>query len=130
MIKRIAVLSLLLVYICTTVGFALNLHFCGTKISNIGINQSSQKPCCSKETETKPDKCCKDKQVKIKILDQQQTIQTAKIPAVSNLDLFIIPEGLSTITSNPFLSVSRLNYRGPPVRSNIPLTIQNCIFRI
>ena len=130
MIKRIAVLSLLLVYLSTTAGFALSLHFCGTKISNIRINQSSQKPCCSKETETKPDNCCKDKQIKIKISDQQQTIQSAKIPVVSNLDLFIIPEGILSSTSNTFISISRLSYRGPPVASDIPLTIQNCIFRI
>jgi hypothetical protein len=130
MIKRIAVLSLLLVYLSTTGGFALSLHFCGTKISNVRINQSSQKPCCSKETETKPDKCCKDKHIKIKISDQQQTIQAAKIPAVSNVNLFIIPEGLSNLTSNPFILASRLDYRGPPVTSDIPLSIQNCIFRI
>ncbi len=130
MIKRIAVFSLLVVYLCTTVGFAMSLHFCGTKISDIRINQSSQKPCCSEETETKPDQCCKDKHIRIKVSDQQQTIQFAKIPAAGKLDLFVVPERTSSSSLNTLSLISRLKYRGPPVISNIPLTVQNCNFRI
>ncbi len=130
MIKRIAVLSLLLVYLGTTVGFAMSLHFCGTKVSDIRINQTSKKPCCSKETESKPDNCCKDKHIKIKISDQQQTIQSAKIPPASNLDLFIAQERTFTNISSTPDQITRLRYRGPPVNSDIPLTLQNCNFRI
>lgn len=128
--KRIAVLSLLIVYVITTVGFAMSLHFCGSKISNIRINQSSQKSCCSKELETTPDKCCKDKHVKIRISDQQQTIQSAKIPGITGLDLFILPSTPVIQCSDVITSSSRLSYRGPPLNSDVPLTIQNCIFRI
>lgn len=130
MIKRIAVLSFLSVYLCTTVGFAMSLHFCGSKIANIRVNQNSQKPCCSKEKETKSDTCCKDKHIEIKISDSHQAIQTAKIPAASNLDLLIAPERTSNSQSNTLFRISRLNYRGPPLHSNVPLTVQNCNFRI
>lgn len=130
MIKRIAIFSLLLVYLSTTAGFALSLHFCGTKISNIRINQSAKKPCCKKEAEEKPDKCCKDKHVRIKVSDLQQTAQSAKIPAICNLDLYINPNNISVFTTGLFVSISAVSYRGPPVRSSIPLTLQNCIFRI
>lgn len=130
MIKRIAVMTLLLMYVCTTVGFAMSLHFCGTKISNIRINESSKKSCCSKETETKPDRCCKDQHIKIKISDQQQAAQPAKIPAASNIDLLLAPH--RTYLSRPatFIPLSSLPFRWPPVTSLVSLNIQNRNFRI
>ncbi len=130
MIKRIAVLSLLMVYLSTTAGFALTLHFCGSKVSNIGINRSSPKPCCPAESESKPDNCCKDEHIQIKVSDQQQNTQSAKLPAVSNLDLFIIPERIPTFSKETARLSSQLRYRGPPAISSIPLTIQNSVFRI
>ena len=129
MLKRIVVLSLLSVYFGTTVGFAMSVHFCGSKILNVRINQSSSKPCCSKEVAATPDKCCKDKHIQIKISDQQQTIQSAKIPAVSNLDLFIDLREICDINSNTVISITRLNDREPPELSGIPLTIKHCTFR-
>lgn len=130
MFKRIAIVSLLLMYFGTTVGFAMRLHFCGTKISSIRLNYESEKPCCANETESKTDECCKDKQIHIKISDQQQIIQSAKVPAVLDFDLLIYP----SLIPNSFLdistSISVLNYRGPPEISEPPFTIQNCTFRI
>ncbi len=129
MIKRIAVLSLLLMYLGTTFGFAMSLHFCGTKISDIQITQSSRKPCCAKETESKSDDCCNDKQIKIKVSDQQLNISLNRLPKTSNLDLFIIPVRVSTLAE---LSVtySGLSFRGPPDISKLPLTIKHCRFQI
>ncbi len=130
MIKRIAIFSLLMVYMSTTVGFALTLHFCGTKVSNVRINQSVKKPCCTSESEAKPDKCCKDQDIKIKVSDQQYNIQSAKVPGVSNLDLFIVPSRIATLSSGSVHLISQLSYRGPPAPRGIPLTIQNCVFLI
>ncbi|SKB74931.1 HYC_CC_PP family protein [Daejeonella lutea] len=131
MFKRIAVLSLLLLYLCTTVGFAMSLHFCGTKISNIRINQSAKKPCCSNENEAKPDKCCKDKHLKIKVSDQQQTIQSAKVPAASNVDLFLLPaEDTFPLDRTASRHFSRSVFRGPPPTSGISLNLRYCNFRI
>jgi hypothetical protein len=130
MIKRIAILSLMLVYLSTTAGFALTLHFCGSKVSNIGINRSSPKPCCPTESASKPDSCCKDQHLKIKVSDKQHSIQSAKIPAASNLDLFVIPERIQTFSTEIARLSSQLRHRGPPSLPIIPLTIQNCVFRI
>lgn len=130
MIKRIAVLSLLLVYMSTTVGFALTLHFCGKKVSDVRINQTSKKPCCTKEADGKPDNCCKDKHVKIKVSDQQQNIKTAKAPAASLLDLFIVPEIVANAISFALNPHGKITQRGPPTGKVVPLTIQNCTLRI
>jgi hypothetical protein len=130
MLKRVAVLSLLLMYLGTTVGFAMSVHFCGTKISRVRINYKSEKSCCVKETGSNADECCKDKQINIKLSDQQQFIQSAKIPAVVNFDLLVFPSWISNSFSETSASVSRSPYRGPPVISNVPFSIQNCTFRI
>ncbi len=130
MIKRIAILSLLLLYISTTSGFALNLHFCGTKVSDIRINHSAKKTCCKEDTESKPDTCCKDQHIRIKVSDQQQVIQSAKLPAVSDINLFILPENPDVSVPESSFSASILKYTRAPGYSTIPLNIQNCVFLI
>ncbi len=130
MIRKIAVLSLLLMYISTTAGFALTLHFCGLKVSNVGINRTAPKPCCPTESETKPDNCCKDEHIQIKISDEQQNIQPAKVPAVSNLDLLNLNQRISPFHVEAIRLSSKLRYGGPPILSQIPVSIQNCVFRI
>lgn len=129
MFKRIAVLSFLLMYLGTTVGFAMSLHFCGTNLSEIQINQDSKKPCCADETKTKTDNCCEDKHIDIKVSDQQQNISFIKLPIPTNFKLFLTPLKITTVSvlSSPYF---RLGYRVAPNISNIPLTIQNCRFQI
>ena len=130
MFKRIATVSLLLVYLGTTVGLAMSVHFCGTKISNIQLAYESKKACCANETESKADVCCKEKQIHIKVSDQQQIIQSAKIPVAFNFDLLINPFWISNSFLYITTSISVLNYRGAPEISEPPSTIQNCTFRI
>lgn len=131
MFRRISILTLLLMYLSTTVGFAVSIHFCGAKISNVRVNQTGKKPCCKSEDESKPDKCCKDKHVEVKVSDQQQNSASAKIPAVSSLDLFIIPFNQFVFSTTASSSAFQPDYRGPPeVGNTIPLTIKYCVFRI
>lgn len=130
MIKRIAVISLLLMYVSTSVGFAMSLHFCGVKVSNIRINPGSKKPCCSKETESKPDKCCKDKHLNVKVTDSQRIVQPAKVPVASNHDIFLVLQRQFALNSESFLQGSAFRFRGPRVSSPVPLNIQHCNFRI
>lgn len=130
MLKRIAILSILLMYLSTTVGFAMSLHFCGTEISSIQLNHESKKPCCGNETTSKANECCKDKQIHIKLSDQHQTKQSAKIPAEFNFDLLFYPSWISNFFVDTSSAISGLNYRRPPTISDLPFTIQNCTFRI
>jgi len=117
-------------YLGTTVGLAMSVHFCGTKISSIRLNYESEKSCCANETESKADECCKDKQIHIKVSDQQQIIQSAKIPVAFNFDLLVNPSWISNSFLDITTSISVLNYRGGPKISKPPCTIQNCTFRI
>ncbi len=129
MIRKLAILSLLLLYLGTSAGFALSLHFCGKEISDIRLNHQEKKSCCKNE-ENSTDRCCKDKHISVKISDEQHHAQSAKIPAVSCTALF-------TATYNPFIpepgSPAKLqarSFRGPPATDPVPLTIKNCNFRI
>ena len=125
-----AIVSLLLMYLGTTVGFAMSLHFCGIKLSSIRANYESENPCCANQTKSKADECCKDKKILIKASDQQQIIQSVKIPAAFNFDLLVNRSRISNSFADRTASISVLNYRGAPEISEPPLTIQNCTFRI
>lgn len=130
MFKRIAILSILLMYLGTTVGFAMSLHFCGTEFTTIGINSDEKKSCCADEAKSKSDKCCKDKQIEVKVSDQQQAMNINKVPAPVNINLFSYPLGLTNKISGLPVPKSNLSNLVPPVISNIPFRIQNSVFRI
>ena len=117
-------------YLGTTVGWATSIHFCGTKISSIRLNYESERPCCANETESKADECCTDKQIHVEVSDQQQIIQSTKIPVAFNFDLLVNPSWISNSFLDITTSISVLNYRGGPEISKPPVTIQNCTFRI
>jgi hypothetical protein len=128
--KRIAVLSFLLLYLSTTAGFAMNLHFCGNSLSGIQLNSPVKKTCCKKEAKSKPDKCCKDKHILIKVSDQQYAAADFKIPSATDLDLFLLPH--LSLNFNIIYDVLSFapQYRGPPDLAAVSLTIKNCVFRI
>lgn len=130
MFKRTAILSILFLYLGTTVGFAMSLHFCGTKISNIKFNSEKFKGCCTDEAESKSDNCCKDKQIEIKVSDRQQLMTINKVPEPVNFDLFLFP--VKYVNTRPGLSdlYPNLIYYGPPLISDVPFTIQYSVFRI
>ncbi len=125
--KRIAVLSFLLLYLSTTVGFALNLHFCGNSLATVQLNSTVKKACCKQENKSK---CCKDRYIKVKISDRQQVAAYFKIPAATGLNLFLLPK--QSLVFNALSDVLSLtpNYHGPPDLTTVALTIKNCVFRI
>ncbi|MGB4775174.1 MAG: hypothetical protein WBP45_08380 [Daejeonella sp.] len=130
MFKRIAVLSFLLVYLSTSAGFAINLHFCGKRLAKVQINSSKQSACCKNKATSKPYKCCKDQNINIKISDEQQVIAKSEAPSVKNLQLFILPYKNPLINYTTGFAQAFTLYWGPPVPADIPLIIKNCVFRI
>ncbi len=128
--KRIAVLAFSLLYLSTTVGFALNLHFCGNHLATIQLNSPLKKTCCKKETKSKPDKCCKDRHVKVKVSDQQQALSDFKIPPATSLDLFLFSNQLLAFNAITDVKSITPTYRGPPDLTTVPLIVKNCVFRI
>lgn len=127
--KRSGALLLTLLYTVTVLGFALNLHYCGTQIASVKIDSppvsGKMAQICGKM------KCCKDKQIQIKVKDAHQV---EPISILSKLFGFDIPRlsfsGFFAPLQQSSADVSL--ERGPPGKpwQNIATFIKNCIFRI
>lgn len=128
--RRLAILIFLLLYLGTSVGFAMDLHFCGTRLAVVQINASVKKACCKQEKKKAVNKCCKNKRVEVKVSEQSKTVSLSKVPSAAGFDLFLLPVSELRITALPVTQLAIFSYRGPPQVSSIPLVIKNCVFRI
>jgi len=122
-------LLLLLLYLVTGIGFAINLHYCGKLVTSVRID-TSLKSC--REPGMMPGmKCCKNKRIDIKLKDAHQgqshsflsKIFSFKLTAINYVPVFLLPQSL--LPEQTF-------YRGPPDKlvSVTPAYLKNCNFRI
>jgi hypothetical protein len=127
MMKKGSVLFLVLMYVITSTGFALNLHYCGSRIANIEINAIA-KSCVTPMAKSKM-KCCKD--TKLNVKDSHESQPNAFVPKTSPIGVrrsafedFILP------VHQMLLDV--LFDRGPPQppKQTVPVFIKNRTLKI
>lgn len=127
MLKRSGASVLTLLYLVTVMGFALNMHFCGSYLVSVKINAPAKSctPLVGKM------KCCHNKHFEIKIKDahqgQRQTLQAKafafQLPAFHFADFLL----------NTQYSLSPESFaKAPPdpPSCNINSFLKNCTFRI
>jgi hypothetical protein len=130
MMKRSGAILLTILYTVTVLGFALNLHYCGTEIASVKIDSPTAS--CKTVQNCGKMKCCKDKQLQIKVKDAHQAEPISilsklfgfDIPRLSFNGLFV-PFHQSAVDDDSF-------ERGPPGKSwqNTATFIKNCTLRI
>src|SRR6185312_525659 len=113
-------------YLITTSGFALNIHYCGKLLTGFEINAPAKS--CVKIAKLK---CCKDKQIKVKLKDAHQVADFAfyaknKIGGLQQPAFSV--DVVSAVTHTAAL---RFNKAPPdPLVCSVPVFIQNSTFRI
>jgi hypothetical protein len=125
MLKRVSVLTILLLYLVTASGFALNLHYCGTYLASVKIDAPAKKCGPAKM------KCCHDKHVEVKVKDAHQSQAASSLLAkLFYIDLPKLPfEDYFFPAQNVMADIP--TDRGPPQRGcSTPKYIKNCNFRI
>lgn len=125
MLKKISVLTILLLYLVTASGFALNLHYCGTYLASVKIDAPAKKCGPAKM------KCCHDKHVEVKVKDAHQGQSSLSLLAkLFYLNLPKLPfEEYLMPSQEPSLNTP--TDRGPPDRAcSTPKYLKNCVFRI
>jgi hypothetical protein len=124
MLKRISVLTLLLLYFVTASGFALNLHYCGNIVSSVKIDAPAEKCSLVKM------KCCHDLHLDVKVKDAHQAqanfafakLFVADLPNIAYAGYLLAVQQLTITTPTD---------RGPPDRSpGTPIYLKNQVFRI
>lgn len=128
MLKRSVAVILIILYIGTVSGFALNLHYCFNRLSSVQIDAPAKG--CVKGFAASKMKCCQDKRIEIKVKDSHETGTQSTLSKIFNQDIPVILFG------DIFFDVSgddvvAITYRGPPdVLYDSPLFLKNCTFRI
>lgn len=124
MLKRISALTILLLYLVTASGFALNLHYCGNIVTSVKIDAPVKK--CSAFTMN----CCHDKHVEVKIKDAHQGQSVSFSAKLLAVDLPVAGYRYQILsTQQP--AHTTFSERGPPnFRGSIPVYIRNRVFRI
>ena len=128
MLKRSVAIVLVMLYLVTVSGFALNLHYCFNRLSSVNIDAPAN--ACIKVLKISKMKCCKDAHVEVKVKDAHQVGTASFLAKVFALDLpkSLIAESMPAVQN---IASENLSYRGPPLTpSDSPIFLKNCTFRI
>jgi len=126
MLKRFSLLVLTVLYLITTSGFALSLHYCGKLLTGFEINSPAKS--CVKIAKLK---CCKDKQIKVKLKDAHQV---ADFSFQAQNQTIVVPQPTFCFDfTSPLKHIPTLCFNKAPPHyrtCSVPAFIQNCSFRI
>jgi len=85
--KKVAATFLTILYLIPSIGFSMDLHFCGSSVTEVSIQKSLDKKCvCGKMSNSK---CCKEVHVEVK-LDASQKVSSSLVftKKVSEIKIF------------------------------------------
>lgn len=127
MLKKLAVIVLLMVYGLSSSGMTIQFHYCCGKLKSIQLSPVSEKKCGMKHSMkmlSKP--CCNDKQVELKLKGDQKTGQAKFVfctPDAPQREEFVF-------YSQPLVSKTIIPeiFAPPPLSS--PLYMLHCVYRI
>lgn len=130
MLKRLTSLFLTKVYIITALGFALNLHYCGSVLAAIKIDAPAS---TCKLPVAKKMKCCSDKKIEVKVKDAHDTQAPSIIAKLFGFELTKIPFGEYIFSAQQALLEKLSNQAPPPPPPPSGKTaqyIKNCTLRM
>lgn len=124
--KKLIAIPLLILYLTAVSGMMVQIHFCGSQVSEWSVNKQKASCCCDSGTQkedadqketnlaAKDDDCCSDKTITLKIGQDQNKVSSVQLQLsalqVSILPAFAFPQFVSVVaTATP-----------PAYRANAP----------
>jgi len=131
--KKFIVAILAILYISTSTGATLHLHYCMGKLVEWGFLHNKEEKCskCGMKKSGKSDKgCCRDEHKQIKLEKDQKTPESA-FQMMQVLSL-AVPVSIIEMPLQNFSSVPAVNpiSHSPPRSCGIAVYIRNCVFLI
>ena len=129
--KKFIVSILAVLYLSSSIGATVHLHYCMDKLIGWSLEHSKGNRCstCGMIKKQKAKSCCKDEYKQLKLQNDQkaaasyQSIQLSSVAILTNF--FITPSvNLTSLTEENPLS------HAPPGSKSIPLYIRNSVFLI
>ncbi|MGF2412710.1 HYC_CC_PP family protein [Ferruginibacter sp.] len=131
--KKILVTILALVYLITSTGVAIQMHYCMGELAGWGLGSDKSQTCSNcgmKESSEKENGCCKDKHMLIKNTADQKFTETCSF---TTQDFSIIlPANFIEFPPSIFSSVreEKPNKNAPPRSCGVAVYIRNCAYLI
>jgi hypothetical protein len=137
--KKFLTTILALVYLSTSMGATVHLHYCMGKLFSWSLVDKKSKTCgeCGMPKNSKDahclsfkDDCCKDTQAHFQLDKDQKTTENAY--AFSALTIAALPMTTATLPDS-YVTAYITGYptaNAPPDPDNVPVFIRNCTFRI
>lgn len=113
--KKLIAIPLLILYLTAVSGMMVQIHFCGSQVSEWSVNKQKASCCCDngtqkEETDTKEqhltakdDDCCSDKTITLKIGQDQNKVSAVQLQLsalqVSTLPAFSFPQSVSVVAT-------------------------------
>lgn len=132
--KRMLLTFLVFLYLGSSSGFAMHFHYCMDELMGTSLMQPELEECdnCGMEMSSALDNdCCKEEYKQLKI-DTNESIEDFALQMMQNLGTslplasFEIPSFLqlaTTVADYPLVN-------SPPDKTNVPVYLRNCVFRI
>jgi hypothetical protein len=126
--KKTVALILAFMYLGLSSGLAVNIHYCMGKVTDVDVNNYSDKSCvCNMKGGTMP--CCGHFYELVKVNDEHQVVASSfsfKAPEITvhNFD------NLMTVLALPQTCINSSAAYIPPLLSRPDIYIQNCVFKI
>ncbi|MEO6733661.1 MAG: hypothetical protein ABIN01_20730 [Ferruginibacter sp.] len=130
--KKALITIFALLYISTSMGATIHMHYCMGKISDWGLGHNESTECgnCGMKKTKKNNGCCKDEQKYIKNHTDQKVTETYfQVPEITSIEL---PHSRFEITRPCFITTKgqHATSHAPPLPNGLAIYIRNCIFRI
>jgi hypothetical protein len=128
MFKKLSALFLVVLYIITVTGFALNLHYCCADITSVSFNS----PLKSTGTLTACKmNCCHDKHIDVKVKDAHQAQPQLFLAKTGAFLAPKTPFADFTFNLNKVINEKSFGKDPPDALFNGPVIyLKNCVFRI
>ena len=128
--QKILSILLALIYLSTSSGLALQVHYCMDEISGISFAAKDENSCGKCGMEKNSNTCCKDETKFVKLDDAHKLLAPAYLqhPAVALVnpsEYFDQSFGYSNL-NDPAV----FNAHAPPLTSNRSLNLLHCVFRV
>jgi hypothetical protein len=131
--KKILTTILAVLYICTSTGATIHLHYCMGELAGWGFGDNTSKTCSNcgmKKVEGKDNGCCKDEHKFIKNVQDQKTAEAGL--QITAFEVVTLPVSFFVISSPDFSSVKEESPFGhaPPRSCGVAVYIRNGVFLI
>ena len=131
--KKFLTAILAVLYITTSTGATIHMHYCMGKLADWGLGDKESKSCakCGMKTTAKKDKgCCRDEHKFVKN-NSDQKVSEASFQMGQQLAV-TLPVSFIEIPSIDFHSITEENpsSNAPPISGNTAIYIRNCNFRL